>query len=810
MRLKTHIYIFILSLLFSTSALAQYSYKQHIKYADKSYELGNFREAMIHYNHALELGESLDEDRIYKYAEAAFNTFSLNTAKLQYQSYLEFDSLPMAYDASYKLARISHLKGDYSHAIVNYNIYLSEYEELDDDITNEVQFLLNQASWANNAEIESTIEDVVHLDSTVNSPHSENAPFLKDDSLYYSSLKYPIQDDKLKRYKSKLLKNQSIVNVPNVSELQLLSNVSFAPDGSFAIYSICDYQDTFEINCSLYYSSVDSTGVFSNPVRLPERINTSGSTTTHPSIRFQDPDYTLFFSSNREGSKGKRDIWSSKFTNEFKFDSPQNITHINTVRDDVTPFFHEGTNVLFFGSDGHNGFGGYDIYKIEENQKDSISISNAGNEINSALNEVYPFVSENSASIYFASNKPGSKYLEDKFETCCYDIYEAEIKDCEIDLIANFFDSFDDTELSEVSVQILDKTNDIVIYNELVYEPRLKLILDCDKEYELIALKKGYQDLNYSLADIKPIYGQKNEIERDVFMDPSDYNLSVSLFDLEEPDLKLTNAEVTLVNTETGEEKSLANGDSNLYNFEILPKTSYKIIADKNAYDETVLEFNSGVGEPDIEKTIYLKKTEIVQVTKVSLKNAIPVRLYFDNDQPDRRTTKETSSQNYTEAYYRYYERYDQFKEIYSSKFPRSQKANAEQEIDELFDGNIKEGFEKYERFKNQLIIVLEAGQKVNIYLRGYASPVHINEYNTALGRRRVDSIRKEFDEWQDGIFIPYIRSGQLIVTERSFGEETAPPGISDDPATPDKSIFSPEASIERRVEIDEINFNEN
>jgi len=50
-----------------------------------------------------------------------------------------------------------------------------------------------------------------------------------------------------------------------------------------------------------------------------------------------------------------------------------------------------------------------------------------------------------------------------------------------------------------------------------------------------------------------------------------------------------------------------------------------------------------------------------------------------------------------------------------------------------------------------------------------------------------------------------YISSGQLIITERSFGEETANKGISDDPAAPKKSIFSPDASRERRVEIDEI-----
>jgi hypothetical protein len=47
------------------------------------------------------------------------------------------------------------------------------------------------------------------------------------------------------------------------------------------------------------------------------------------------------------------------------------------------------------------------------------------------------------------------------------------------------------------------------------------------------------------------------------------------------------------------------------------------------------------------------------------------------------------------------------------------------------------------------------------------------------------------------------------MVTERSFGEETSPKNLSDDPGRPYESIYSPAAALERRVEIDEINFNQ-
>ncbi|MBT8191174.1 MAG: PD40 domain-containing protein [Bacteroidia bacterium] len=802
--------IILLSFVYTLPGIAQYSYKQHIKYADKSYEQGNYVEAMIHYDKAYQIGEYLDEESIFRYGESALNTFSLGVAQTQFENYLDIDSTVYSHLASYNLARISHLQGNYAEAILNYNIYLSEYEDAEPDITRDVYFLTRQADWALKADSEDEIDTIYPSSGMINTPYSENAPFVMDDSIYYSSLRFSIPSDKLRRYRSRLFKNEKQITIEGAREENLLSNLSISDDGSFTIFSICDYDETYNIRCALYYGALDSIGNINGIKKLPEIINVDSTNTSQPNIRFNDPDYTLFFSSDRSGGKGQRDIWKSTFTKELEFTEPENISYINTEKDEVSPFFHENSEQLYFSSNGHNGFGGYDIYKIRYTETDSSSIRNLGNKINSPLNDVDPFVNTSSSEIYLASNRPGSKYLEDSYQTCCFDIFKAEIKDCEIDLIAEFYDSFDDTELAEVSVQILDKTNDEIVFNELVMGPEMEIQLDCDKEYELIALKRGYQDLNYPLEDLKPIYGQVNEVKRKIFMDPSDYNLSVEVFDEEETDLALTNTELTLMNLDTGEEKKLSNGESNLYNFEILPKTKYRIIANKRAYDQKIIDFNSGVGEPDVEKTIFLKKTEIVQVTKVSLKNAIPVQLYFDNDEPDPKTRGTYSSQNYTQTFYRYYDRKEKFKQVYSSRFSRNDKDGAVYQIEELFEDQIKAGFEKYEKFKNQLLVVLEAGQKVNIYLRGYASPVHEDDYNIALGKRRVDSIRKEFDEWRDGVFLPYLNSGQLIVTERSFGEETAPPGISDDPGNPNKSIFSPEASIERRVEIDEINFNEN
>jgi hypothetical protein len=99
----------------------------------------------------------------------------------------------------------------------------------------------------------------------------------------------------------------------------------------------------------------------------------------------------------------------------------------------------------------------------------------------------------------------------------------------------------------------------------------------------------------------------------------------------------------------------------------------------------------------------------------------------------------------------------------------------------------------------------LKEGLTFTIYLKGYASPLASAEYNRALSNRRISSIQNEFKSFSDGILWKYMETGDLVVTQKAFGEDTAPTNVSDDRKNARKSIYSPEASRERRVEIIEI-----
>ncbi len=98
----------------------------------------------------------------------------------------------------------------------------------------------------------------------------------------------------------------------------------------------------------------------------------------------------FLFSSDRDGGSGGFDIYLCTFANG-KWTDPVNVgSAINSEGNELYPFLHPDMKSLYFSSNGHSGFGGYDLFHI--NLADSgYSPTNLGMPVNDAMDQAEQF-----------------------------------------------------------------------------------------------------------------------------------------------------------------------------------------------------------------------------------------------------------------------------------------------------------------------------------------------------------------------------------------------------------------------------------
>jgi hypothetical protein len=208
--------------------------------------------------------------------------------------------------------------------------------------------------------------------------------------------------------------------------------------------------------------------------------------------------------------------------------------------------------------------------------------------------------------------------------------------------------------------------------------------------------------------------------------------------------------------------------------------------------------------EVALEKDIPIEEKE-----PTTLEDFLPLALYFDNDEPDKRTRRQTTRKNYDDTFQKFYGKKDLFKSGFSDPLKEDQQDEGVLLVEDFFEEEVGKGHRHLFLFSEILLKRLEMGEQVEIFIKGFTSPRAKSDYNLSLGKRRVSCLKNHFFEYKNSIFTQYIDSEQLIITERSFGETSSSANVSDALEDLRNSIYSPAASRERRVEIVEIKVGE-
>ncbi len=188
---------------------------------------------------------------------------------------------------------------------------------------------------------------------------------------------------------------------------------TISADGRMLIFTSCDEGKTFG-SCDLFFAKKKGM-TWSIPYNMGDAVN-SVYWESQPSLSADGK--TLYFSSNRPGGNGLRDIWYTEQKNGY-WTKPKNLGRkINTPADETTPYIHVNNQSLFFSSNGHVGFGGYDLYVTEKSAGEWSKPTNLGSEVNDFHDQVSWVLTADGSLAYYAyestTEDKGRSYIVSK------------------------------------------------------------------------------------------------------------------------------------------------------------------------------------------------------------------------------------------------------------------------------------------------------------------------------------------------------------------------------------------------------------
>ncbi len=198
-----------------------------------------------------------------------------------------------------------------------------------------------------------------------------------------------------------------------ISEINTTENEgaqSLSADGRLLFFTACNRPDGFG-SCDIYYSIFNGIS-WSLPKNAGNVVN-SGGWDAQPAI--SSDNRFLFFSSNRPGGFGNKDLWRAELVEikedgNLKWNAPKNLGNvINTAGNEISPFIHPNNKNFYFASDFHPGMGGLDLFQCEISGNGTFSPpENLGYPINTFDDEQGLNISSNGLTAYFSSGRvPG-------------------------------------------------------------------------------------------------------------------------------------------------------------------------------------------------------------------------------------------------------------------------------------------------------------------------------------------------------------------------------------------------------------------
>ncbi len=482
-----------IALSFTVGTLTLTAQNKDTRSADKLFNRFEYVDAAAEYLKLVEKGKS--DGYVYKQlAEAYYNTFNTVEAAKWYAKAIEEKQDAETY---YRYAQMLKANGKYEEANKQMQTFASmvpndQRAKAFKENPNYIPRLLDRAK----------LYDVKGSD--ISSDKSDFGAVLYNNDLYFTSARNGArknygwtEEPYLDIYKASYNPDGTITNAMPVTELNSKWHdgpVTISSDGNTMYFSSESFKDRVfekdkEANAKKsrigLYKATLSGGKWGNITAVP--FNSKEYSVGNPSLSRDGK--TLYFASDMPGSIGGIDIWKAAVGADGMLGTPENLgSKVNTEGDESFPFISDDNKTLFYASNGKQGFGGYDVYRIELSGGEAV---NLGKPVNTEKDD-FAFTFNKDKNIgFFSSNRNGND-----------DIFIA-TPICGVEILTVVTDAKTGAKLSQAKVSIVDSKKNVIATETTSANGEVKFNVDCDKEFAIQAMKDGYESNTFAVAKSK-------------------------------------------------------------------------------------------------------------------------------------------------------------------------------------------------------------------------------------------------------------------------------------------------------------------
>ncbi|HEX8515516.1 MAG TPA: OmpA family protein [Bacteroidia bacterium] len=386
---------------------------------------------------------------------------------------------------------------------------------------------------------------IENMKKALNSPYGDYSPVITADqsSMIFTSRRKEstggktydggrfYEDIYISRYNDSTWSVAENIGTPiNTEENE--ASVGLSPDGQ----EILIYKDD-NGDGNIYSTTLDG-DVWTTPVKLNSNIN---SKSWEPSAFISADGHFIYFTSDRTGGFGKRDLYVSEKTANGDWGKAVNMGGlINTAFDEDAPFIHPDGITLFFSSNGHNTMGGFDVFYSELSDANKWQAPvNVGYPVNSPDDDIFYVVSADKKKAYYSSFKEGGYGEKDNYVISFLDeqksplvLVKGQIKDTEGNVPQGVMITVTDNETGKV----------IGVYNPNKKTGQYLFVLTAGKNYNIAYEADGY--LFYSENREVPKKANYYAVYKDIQLPPvtvgSRMVLNNIFFDFDKSTLRTT------------------------------------------------------------------------------------------------------------------------------------------------------------------------------------------------------------------------------------------------------------------------------